>query len=111
MFRAACQLGALAGKASLKQMRSLSDYGLKLGLSFQVADDILDIKATSEQLGKTAGKDERSGKMTYPALVGIEEAKKIEKELVTQAINDLEDFDMSADILRNLALALLERTK
>ncbi len=111
MFRAACQLGALAGKANLKQMRDLSDFGLKLGLSFQIADDILDIESTTKQLGKTAGKDEKSGKMTYPALVGIDEAKKIEEQLVTQAINDLEDFDISAEILRDLAKALLERTK
>lgn len=111
MFRAACQLGALAAKANVEQMRALSEYGLKLGLSFQVADDILDINATSEQLGKTAGKDEEAGKMTYPALVGIEEARKIEKQLVDEALESLTVFDESADSLRELAAALLKRNK
>ncbi len=111
MFAAAAAMGAIAGCANDCQIKSLSEYGLKIGLGFQIADDILDVSATSEQLGKTAGKDAKAGKMTYPALLGLEQSKEIEKQLSSEALKALEPFGSEADILRQLAGALLERTR
>lgn len=110
MFAAAAAAGAICGKAAETQIESLYNYGLKIGLGFQVADDILDISSTSEQLGKTAGKDSQQGKTTYPSVIGMEQSKKIASQLADQAIAELNDFDTAADILRNLALELVKRT-
>jgi geranylgeranyl diphosphate synthase type II len=71
MFEAACTMGAIAGGATKSQTKHLADYGIKIGLGFQIADDILDVTGGTEQLGKTAGMDIAQGKLTYPALVGL----------------------------------------
>lgn len=111
MFTAATAMGAIAGGASQQQIDHLSEYGMKLGLCFQVADDILDVSSSSEQLGKTAGKDVEQGKVTYPSVVGMAEAKKTAERLARQAENQLDIFDERADTLRILAMELLKRTK
>jgi geranylgeranyl diphosphate synthase type II len=111
MFRCATIMGAICGGATNGQLETLSEYGLKIGLSFQIADDILDISATSEHLGKTAGKDAKAAKCTYPAIVGIQEARELEKKLVEEAMFALKDFGRKADTLRQLAMALLKRTR
>lgn len=111
MFRCAAVMGAVCGGANKSQLESLSQYGLKIGLGFQIADDILDVCASSEQLGKTAGKDARADKCTYPAVVGIEKSKQLAKKLADEAAALLAPFDTKADTLRRLAIALLERTK
>ncbi|NIP22884.1 MAG: hypothetical protein GWN67_02765 [Phycisphaerae bacterium] len=111
MFRGAAVMGAVCGRANKDQLQSLSEYGLKIGLGFQIADDILDVCASSEQLGKTAGKDAKADKCTYPAVVGIEKSKQLAKKLADEAVALLAPFDTKADTLRRLAIALLERTK
>lgn len=111
MFRCAAAMGAICGGAAEEPFERLCQYGLKIGLGFQIADDILDVSASSEQLGKTAGKDERAAKCTYPAVVGIEEARRVEKKLADEAIDAIEPFGAQAEVLRQLAMALLERTK
>jgi len=111
MFRCAAEMGALAGGANDEQLGRLSEFGLKIGLGFQIADDILDVSSTTEQLGKTAGKDEKAAKCTYPALMGIEKSKELEKQLAAEAIAALEPFGETAQTLRDLTAALLERTK
>jgi geranylgeranyl diphosphate synthase type II len=111
MFHCAAAMGAICGGAEKKQLNRLSEYGLKIGLGFQIADDILDVNASSEQLGKTAGKDAKAAKCTYPAVVGIEKARELEKKLADEAAAVLEPFGEKADTLRQLAMALLERTK
>ena len=111
MFRCAAAMGAICGGASKQQIDQLSEYGLKIGLGFQIADDILDVSASSEQLGKTAGKDAKAAKCTYPAVVGIDKARELEKKLADEAVAILEPFGKKADTLRQLAMALLERTK
>jgi geranylgeranyl diphosphate synthase type II len=111
MFRCGARLGAICGGANAEQLALLSDYGLKLGLGFQIADDILDVSASSAQLGKTAGKDLAAGKMTYPALMGIDRARDLAQELAQGALTALETFGQRAELLRQLALALLEREK
>jgi len=111
MFRCGARMGAICARADTRQLALLSDYGLKIGLGFQIADDILDVSASSRQLGKTAGKDEIAGKMTYPALMGIDRARALAQEQTQDALAALESFGPGAESLRQLALALLEREK
>ncbi len=111
MFRCAATMGAICGEASQEQFDSLCEYGLNIGLAFQIADDILDETASSEQLGKTAGKDVKAAKCTYPAVVGMDRAKKIQQKVTRAAMDALDPFGAKADALRQLAGALLERTK
>ena len=111
MFRCAAAMGAICGGAGEEQLERLCRYGLKIGLGFQIADDILDVSSSSEQLGKTAGKDERASKCTYPAVIGIERARKLERKLAEEAVAELEPFGAKAGTLRRLAMALLERKK
>ena len=111
MFRAAAAMGAIAGGADQKQLEAVSEFGLKLGLAFQIADDLLDISATSEELGKTAGKDLQAGKLTYPALLGVEKAKELEKQTAAEANDALAPLGVKADILRELTEELLKRKK
>jgi geranylgeranyl diphosphate synthase type II len=111
MFRCATAMGALCGGATNEQLERLSEYGLKIGLGFQIADDILDVSATSEHLGKTAGKDAKAAKCTYPAVVGIQKARQLEQKLANEAMAALVPFGEKADTLKQLAIALLERTR
>ncbi len=111
MFRCATTMGAICGGADARQQQNLADYGLTLGLVFQITDDILDVSASSGQLGKTAGKDQRAGKLTYPALVGLEHSKRIARDLTDQAVAVLAPFGPGAQRLRHLATALLGRDR
>ena len=111
MFAAAAATGAIAAAAGDRQLRHIEQYGLNIGLGFQIADDILDVTASSEELGKTAGKDEQQGKVTYPLVVGIAEAKRLAKVYADKAIESLHIFGTEADVLRHLANELLNRTK
>ncbi|MBN2588904.1 MAG: polyprenyl synthetase family protein [Sedimentisphaerales bacterium] len=111
MFRCAAAMGAICGGASKKQYDSLCEFGLKIGLCFQIADDILDVTSSTEELGKTVGKDVKAKKCTYPSVVGIEKAQEIQKKLTTEAIEALKPFGKKADTLIELANALLERKK
>ena len=111
MFRCAAAMGAICGGATQRQFECLCEYGLHIGLAFQIADDILDETASSEQLGKTAGKDLKAAKCTYPAVVGLEKAKEVQQKLTSEAVTMLKPFGSKADTLRQFAVALLERTK
>jgi geranylgeranyl diphosphate synthase, type II len=109
MFAASAAMGAIAGGASEPQLEQLIQYGLQIGLGFQVADDLLDLSSTAEQLGKTIGKDNKQGKVTYPAVVGVAESRKILGQLTEQALQTLSAFDSRADRLRELARELSTR--
>lgn len=111
MFAASAQLGAAAGGASEPQRKALGQYGLDIGLAFQIADDLLDVSATTEQLGKTAGKDSRQKKLTYPALVGAEKARQFAQQTTQRALDALSCFGPEADILRRLAVELFHRKR
>jgi geranylgeranyl diphosphate synthase type II len=80
-----------------------------VGLAFQIADDILDIEGTTEQIGKDAGSDEARGKATYPAVVGLPESKKRAAELVDMALESLAGFDEKAEPLREIARYIVSR--
>jgi geranylgeranyl diphosphate synthase, type II len=111
MFQCATVMGGLCGRATPEQLDALARYGLKIGLGFQIADDILDVSASSEQLGKTAGKDVEAAKCTYPAVVGLEKSKELERILADEAIEALKPFGPRAHVLHQLATALLQRNK
>lgn len=111
MFCASALLGAIAGGASKQQKDLLGRFGLKLGLGFQIADDILDVSSTSQHLGKTAGKDTKQGKLTYPAILGLEQSKKKAAELAQETVLILEPFGEKANVLKELAFELLRRTR
>jgi geranylgeranyl diphosphate synthase type II len=93
------------------QIQRLRTFGQQIGLAFQIVDDVLDVTQTSEQLGKTAGKDTAAEKTTYPSLFGIDESLKKADALVASAFAQLEPFGAQADTLKELARYLVERKK
>ncbi|WLA11175.1 polyprenyl synthetase family protein [Xanthomonas translucens] len=110
LIRASVRLGALAGGADAAALAQLDDFASALGLAFQVRDDILDIEASSEQLGKTAGKDAAQAKSTYPALLGMEGAKAKLTELAATMRDSLHRHGARADALAALARLAVDRS-
>jgi geranylgeranyl diphosphate synthase type II len=105
------RLGGMSANCSAPQLRALTDFGYNVGLAFQIIDDILDVTQTSEQLGKTAGKDTVAEKATYPSIVGMEASRKIAAQLTTRAFRALETFKGKAAALEALAEFLLNRDR
>lgn len=105
------RLGGMSANCSAAQLKALTDFGYNVGLAFQIIDDILDVTQTSEQLGKTAGKDTAAQKATYPSIVGMEKSRKIAKRLTDKAFASLKIFGGKAQALEALAVYLLERNK
>jgi geranylgeranyl diphosphate synthase type II len=103
--------GGLYAGASASDVQRLRTYGQSIGLAFQIVDDVLDVTQTSEQLGKTAGKDTAAEKATYPALFGIEESLRRADALVDQACSQLDKYGERAETLKALARFLVERKK
>ena len=103
--------GGLYAGAKDNQVAKLRAFGLAIGLAFQIVDDVLDVTQTSEQLGKTAGKDTASEKATYPALFGVEASLARADALVNQAFSELDSFGERAEPLKELARFLVERKK
>jgi geranylgeranyl pyrophosphate synthase len=111
MFRCAATMGGICGQARRKDLKRLREYGLKVGLGFQIADDILDVSASSRQLGKTTGKDAKQGKATYPSIVGLKKSRQLARKLSNDAAAALKPFGEKAKLLRQLATMLLDRTR
>ncbi len=109
LFQTSMKMGALCAGASEETIEAMSNFGLTLGLAFQVVDDLLDVTSTAEKMGKQTQKDADAGKMTYPALLGIEKSQALADELYTKALNYLEIPGLESDNLRNLAVLLVER--
>jgi len=86
LLRAACELGVLSARGSQEQLSAASAYGEAVGLAFQIADDVLDVTASPEVLGKPAGADAEAGRHTYPAVLGLEASRRRARELVERAI-------------------------
>jgi len=101
--------GGLYAGAKDREVASLRAFGQSVGLAFQIVDDVLDVTQSSEQLGKTAGKDTAAEKVTYPALFGVEESTRKADELVSAAFAELNSFGERAETLRELARFLVER--
>lgn len=111
LIKRAARAGAIAADASEAALASVDRWGEAVGLMFQVVDDILDETQTTEQLGKTAGKDRVQGKMTYPAVHGIDGARRFVEELQEEAESALKEFGAAAEPLRMITSLLSRRTK
>ena len=109
LLRSSCRLGALSTNASEAQLSALTDFGRYLGLAFQIVDDVLDVTASPEQMGKATGKDAAKGKNTYPALLGLDEAKRHANAHLEAALAALKPLGPSANGLRSLAEFVVER--
>jgi geranylgeranyl diphosphate synthase, type II len=109
LFRASIIGGARLGGATPAALESLDAYARALGLAFQVVDDLLDVEATTEQMGKRTRKDEAAGKNTYPALLGLERSHGLVRELEGRAHRALAGFDGRAEPLSRIATFVVER--
>lgn len=109
LITTATRAGALVAGATSRRLKLLSRYGRNLGLAFQVADDILDVKGTRSTLGKTPGKDKRLNKLTYPSVYGLAKARAKAFSLARQAQNALRPFGKKAQVLAGLADYVINR--
>lgn len=101
--------GAILAGAQEAALAALSDYGTRTGLAFQITDDILNVEGDPAELGKGTGSDAARGKVTFPALMGIEASRKWAGELIAEALASLASFDDRAAPLRAIARHILER--
>lgn len=105
----AVKAGAILGNAPADLLEKLSSYSCKIGIAFQITDDILDVEGNEAIVGKTLHKDNNQNKLTFINLYGLENSKQMAKDLIRQAIEDLSPFDGHADDLRQLAQYILIR--
>ncbi len=109
MISVSARSGAIIAEAPDKELQAITDYASKLGLLFQITDDLLDVTQTTEILGKTAGKDSTAEKATYPAFFGIEETGELAEKVYREAVGALDDLDRPTGILREIAEFILRR--
>jgi geranylgeranyl diphosphate synthase type II len=109
LIRASVRIGGIFAGANTAQLKALSCYGSQIGLAFQIVDDVLDVVASSEGLGKTAGKDAQQQKATFPALYGVEKSREMAINAEREALNALSVFGERAAPLRELAALIVER--
>ncbi len=110
LLRGSVRMGAIFAGANDVELDALSRFGEHVGLAFQIVDDILDVEQSSEQLGKTAGKDAAQEKITFPAVYGLDVSKRMAAEEKTKAYDALSIFGNRAESLRKLAALIVERT-
>ncbi|MDD5544016.1 MAG: polyprenyl synthetase family protein [Acidobacteriia bacterium] len=109
LIRASVRAGAFMGEAAPHELSALTEYGSKIGLAFQITDDILDVVSSAEQLGKTPGKDRSTRKATYPGLYGLDESRRKAKQLVIEAVESLDCLQARGENLKTLAYFFVER--
>jgi geranylgeranyl diphosphate synthase type II len=109
LIRFSARVGAIVGQASAEELESVDRFAAKLGLLFQVTDDLLDVTQTTAVLGKTAGKDQAAEKATYPAFYGVEETARLAERIFSEACAELEKIPGNAELLRGLARFILHR--
>ncbi|NJD56548.1 MAG: polyprenyl synthetase family protein [Nitrospirae bacterium] len=109
LLRASVRIAPILFGSDRTSLDALTLYGDRIGLAFQVIDDILDIEGDTEELGKTVGSDEKVNKMTYPSLYGLKKSKEIAEDLIADAHAALSAFSSEADPLRRIADYLLTR--
>ena len=111
IIKSSAAVGALLGGASETELKTIEKFADNLGLAFQIQDDILDVEGSAEKLGKPVGSDESNNKKTYVSMLGLEEAKKLQKKLTNEAIEALGIFDEKSEMLIELCKYLLVREK
>lgn len=109
LIETSLRLGAMSANATATQLKRMTEFGHALGLAFQIMDDILDVTQTTEQLGKSAGKDLKAQKATYPALLGLKRAQEEADRWTDKARSALKSFGKSAENLSVIADYLLQR--
>lgn len=109
LIEASILSGAILAGASQDEQKIVSEYGMGIGLAFQVVDDILDIEQTTEQLGKDAGSDLEKHKATYPSILGVEKSKQKAKELCSNAVASLQKLNHNTPIFEDIAEFILTR--
>ncbi len=109
MIAAAVKAGAVLANAGEVELNALTAYGRNIGLAFQIADDILNVEGDQKLMGKETGSDTKRGKVTYPALVGMDASRKKAGELVADALSAITNFDHRAEPLRMIATYIIER--
>jgi geranylgeranyl pyrophosphate synthase len=110
LIAAAATIGGRAARATAARIDALGRYGAAIGLAFQIADDVLDLTATTDQLGKTVRRDLALQKSTYPALLGIEGARSRAEALVQEACTALDEVGLLTPALARIAQFTVERT-
>lgn len=111
LLRASMVAGAILGGCNPEEQLIVEEVGKKIGLCFQIVDDILDIEGSVKEMGKTPGSDEKNDKTTYPALIGIQKCKEIAAELVETSIDRLQDIDGETVFIEALIRFIGERNK
>lgn len=111
LFETAGRLGAITAHANERQTEAAARFGQYLGLAFQVADDILDVTGTAEDMGKAVAKDAGAGKQTYPATVGLDESRRIAADLAGRAVEAVRFFGSASEDLQELVHFVIERKK
>jgi geranylgeranyl diphosphate synthase type II len=110
MISASVVVGGIIAGATAEQIEKLRGYGQRIGLAFQIADDILDVTSTSEQLGKTPGKDLAASKATYPAVYGISDSQARARELVNEAVEIVSELGLKTQVLEDMARFIIARS-
>ena len=108
LIAVSCVMGGICADGPVEKLKTASDYAFKLGLAFQIIDDILDVTSSAEVLGKPIGSDEEENKTTFVTLYGVEKAKEIAAHITEEAMKLLEDFENNK-FLRELTEMLLKR--
>jgi geranylgeranyl pyrophosphate synthase len=111
LIYASARAGAIIAGARQTELNAISKYALSLGLLFQITDDLLDVTQTTEVLGKTAGKDKRAEKATYPALYGLEETLRRAEKVYMEALESLNEIEKDTRLLSDLVNFILNRKK
>ena len=111
MIRVSLRLGAMAVGAADDQLAALDEYGRRLGLAFQITDDLLDVRSSEAAVGKRVGKDAGRGKLTFPGLLGVDRSDQVREELVDEACRALLPLGPQAAGLEALAHYVLERNR
>jgi geranylgeranyl diphosphate synthase type II len=109
LLQLCCRFGGHLAQCSQNDFKRLDEFGRKIGLAFQIADDILDVEGNSAKLGKTVGKDEAVKKATYPSVYGLEQSKKTANKLIDEALKLIEPFGEKAALLKELSLIMVNR--
>ncbi|MGC8743700.1 MAG: polyprenyl synthetase family protein [Verrucomicrobiia bacterium] len=111
LLQCSLRVGGMSANCTPRQLKALSDFGYYVGLAFQVIDDILDVTQSTEVLGKTAGKDQKSGKATYPSIIGLEQSYKIAEQLTNKAFDSIKPLKSKAAVLQAIGEFMLKRNK
>lgn len=109
LITASVRMGGILADSNGKALKAFTKYGERIGLTFQIIDDILNIEGNAEELGKASGSDAKMKKITYPSLYGVEKSKKEAENLVSEAVDALALFSSDADPLRAIARYLIQR--